>query len=123
MSGSGGGRDDYTPPSIPTRPNSGGSGLGGAAGDDPCAIFQQAPLNSPRAAVVATLNVGDILSVVLNEAGIRPVLEVHAPTGIVGALTHNGHMLIIDCIRRGRSYVAEVISRSGPAVDLLVRSI
>ena len=121
MSGSGGGRDDYTPPNIPSRPGSGGGGAGGTAGGDPCAIFQQAPLNSPRPGVVPTLNVGDVLGIVLNIAGVRPVLEVHAPAGIAGSLTHTGHVQIIDCIRLGNSYVAEVVGRSGAAVNLQVR--
>lgn len=119
MSGSGGGRDDYTPPNIPIRPT-GGSG-GGSAGADPCAIFQQAPLNSPRPGVVATLNIGDVLTIVLNGSGVRTVLEVHAPAGIAGSLTHTGHVQIIECIQQGNSYVADVIGRSGAAVNLQVR--
>lgn len=121
MSGSGGGRDDYTPPNIPSRPSSSGGGAGDSAGGDPCAIYQQAPLNSPRPGVVSTLNIGDVLVIVLNSAGVRPVLEVHAPAGVVGSLTHTGHVQIIDCIKAGNSYVAEVVGRSGAAIDLQVR--
>lgn len=121
MSGSGGGRDDYTPPSIPVRPTGGSGGGGGSTGADRCAIFQQAPLNSPRPGVVATLSVGDVLTIVLNSSGVRPVLEVHAPSGIAGSLTHTGHVQIIECIQLGNSYVADVIGRSGAAVNLQVR--
>ena len=121
MSGGGGGRDDYTPPKIPNRPGAGGGRGAGGGGADPCAIFQQAPLNSPRPAVVSTLAVGDVLDVVLNLGGPRPILEVHAPAGIAGALTHTGHMQIVDCIQNGHQYVADVASRSGAAITLQVR--
>lgn len=121
MSGSGGGRDDNTPLNISSRPSGGGGSAGGPAGGDPCAIFQQAPLNSPRPSVVSTLSIGDVLTVELNSTGVRPVLEVHAPAGIAGSLTHTGHVQIIDCIRVGNRYVAEVIGRSGAAVNLQVR--
>lgn len=121
MSGGGGGRDDYTPPKIPNRPGAGGSGGAGGTGVDPCAIFQQAPLNSPRPSVVATLNVGDSLDVVLNLGGPRPILEVHAPAGVAGALTHTGHMRIVECIQNGHQYIAEVVNRSGAAITLQVR--
>ena len=119
MSGSGRDRDDSTPQRKPSSRQ--GTGVGGPVGGDPCALVHQAPLNSPRRAVVPTLNTGDILSVVLNSSGPRPILEVHAPAGIAGSLTHTGHVAIIDCIRAGHQYVAEVVGRSGPAIDLQVR--
>lgn len=122
MSGGGGDRDDFRssgrPASI-TSPGSGGAG--GSTSGDPCAIVQIAPLNSPRAAVVLSINVGDVLNVVLNSAGVRPVLEVHWQGNIAGSLTHTGHVAIIDCIQLGNQYVAEVVNRSGAAVDLQVR--
>lgn len=121
MSGSNSERNDYSPINVPRKTIGGGGGGGNIGGDDPCAIYQNAPLNSPRPTVVPTLSVGDVLVVVLNSGGVRPVLEVHAPAGIAGSLTHTGHMLIIDCIRAGNSYVAEVVGKSGAAVDLQVR--
>lgn len=122
MSGSGGDRDDRPSPSVAIRPNAGGGGGGGTGGGDPCAIFQQAPLNSPNPAVVPGLAVGDVLTVVLSTTGTRNVLEVHTPTGgVAGALTHNGHMAIVGCIQAGRHYEADVITKSGGAVTLQVR--
>lgn len=122
MSGGGGSRDDFGGPVIPVpKKSSGVGGSGPATGGDPCAIVQQAPLNSPRPAVVSTINVGDILDVVLNAGGPRPVLEVHRQGAVAGSLTHTGHVAIIDCIRQGHRYVADVVSRSGGALDLLVR--
>ena len=121
MSGSGGGRDDgYS--TGRTGPIGGGSGSGaGPSGGDPCAITQRAPLNSPRPAIVATIAIGDILQVQLNESGTRPILEVIATTGLAGALTHNGHIRLIDCIRQGFRYEAVVVGQTGGAVDLQVQ--
>ena len=68
-----------------------------------------------------TLTVGDILQVSLNESSGRPVLEVISNAGVAGALTHTGHVKLIDCIRQGNSYVAVVLSKSGGAVDLQVQ--
>ena len=122
MSGSGGGRDDGFPSAPSARPTGGGGAGGGAGGNaDPCAIFQMAPLNSPRPSVVNTLAVGDILEISLNESSGRPVLEVISSGGVAGALTHTGHVKLIDCIRQGRSYQAVVVSKSGGAVDLQVQ--
>lgn len=122
MSGSGGGRDDGFP-SVPSARPTGGGGTGGGAGgnEDPCAIIQMAPLNSPRPVIVNTLAVGDSLEISLNESSGRPVIEVVSGAGVAGALTHTGHVKLIDCIRQGRSYVAIVISKSGGAVDLQVQ--
>ena len=121
MSGSGGGRDDGYPLGG-SSPIGGGSGSGtGPTGSDPCAITQRAPLNSPRPAIVATITIGDILRVELNESGIRPILEVVATAGLAGALTHNGHIRLIDCIRQGYRYEAVVVGRTGGAVDLQIQ--
>jgi hypothetical protein len=121
MSGSSGGRGDYRPPTIASKSNSGSGNGGGRAGGDACAIYNAAPLNSPRPAVVSTLDIGEVLEVRLNSSGVRPILEVHARTGIAGSLTHTGHMAIIECINDGHRYVAIVIGKTGAAVDLLVQ--
>lgn len=136
MSG-GGGRDDgyqVPRPARPaqgagedgakgTTPTSGGGGDGGGGGAaDPCDIVQTAALNSPQPAVVATLNVGDVLNVVLGGTASRPVLEVRAASGaIAGSLTHRGHVAIIDCITAGHQYEAVVVQKSGGIVTVRVQ--
>lgn len=126
MSGGGGGRDDgYIPTPAPVRPSKAGSGDGGDAGGengpDPCDIVEIVPLNSPQPAVIATLNVGDVLAVNLNRAGPNPVLEVLAPGGQrAGALTHRNHVRIIGCIDAGRTYQAVVMSIRGGSVEVRV---
>ena len=124
MSGSGGGRRDDYPTRRPKRP-SGGQPQGGANGQggeegNPCDIVQQASLNSPRADVIETMSVGDVLAISLNLGGDRPVLEVVSPSGVAGALTHRGHLTLIECIEKGREYKAVVFSKSGGAVEVRV---
>ncbi len=122
MSGGGGGRDDgYTPTPAPVKPSKTGSGGGGAGGPDPCEIVEIVPLNSPQAAVIATLSVGDMLAVNLNRSGSYPVLEVLASGGRrAGALTHRNHVRIIGCIDAGRTYQAVVMNIRGGSVEVRV---
>jgi len=120
MSGSGGSRNDSVS-SLPigsSGPAGGGGAGGGGGGQDPCAIVQTAPINSPKPAVVSTLSVGDVLDVVLTGVVPLRVLEVRSPaTGTaVGSLTHRGHLALINCIDQGNAYRAEVIQRTGGAV-------
>lgn len=123
MSGSGGGRSDYYPPTPPPtpRPTDGQSGAGGGGGNvDPCDIVETVPLNSPQPTVVTTLNIGDVLQVVLVTTGPRPILEVHRAGQRAGALTHRNHLRLINCMKNGRAYQAVVVRRSGGAVELRV---
>ena len=112
MSGSGGSREDDYTSSTPTQPDGDG---------DPCDIVHRAPLNSPQPAVIETISVGEVLSINLNLDGARPVLEVVAPSGVAGALTHRGHLTIIECIQSGRDYNAVVLSKSGGMVEVRVQ--
>lgn len=126
MSGSGGGRSDYYPPSPPAapKPTGGGGGDGsGGGGSDPCDVIETVPLNSPQPAVVNMLNVGDVLDVVLNTAGPRPVLELQRNGQRAGALTHRNHLNLINCIVSGRAYQAVVVKRTGGAVEVRVEPV
>lgn len=126
MSGSGGDRDDYRTSTAIGSTGSPGSGAGGGAGgggggDDPCAIVQTAPINSPNPAAVASVTVGDTLDVALTGTAPRHVLRVQTPAGVaVGSLTHRGHLALINCILAGNSYRAEVIQKTGGAVVVRV---
>ena len=129
MSGSGGDRDDYrssTAIGSTGSPKSGGDGGagGGSDGDDPCAIVQTAPINSPNPAAVTGLSVGDSLDVVLTGTAPRHVLKVQTSAGVaVGSLTHRGHLALINCILAGNSYQAEVIQKTGGAVVVRVERV
>lgn len=120
MSGSGGDRSDYqtsVPIGSPSSAGKGGGG-GGGGGEDPCAIVQDAPINSPNPAVAPGLAVGAILDVNLTGTAPHKVLEVRVPGGAApaGSLTHRGHLALIRCIEDGNTYQAEVIQRTGGAV-------
>ena len=127
MSGSGGDRDDYrtsTAVGSTGSPGSGAGGGGGGQGDDPCAIVQTAPINSPNPAAVVSVAVGDTLDVVLTGTAPRHVLRVQTPTGVaVGSLTHRGHLALINCILAGNNYRAEVIQKTGGAVVVRVERV
>jgi hypothetical protein len=126
MSGSGGDRDDYRTSTVvgsTGAPKSGGGG-GGGSGDDPCAIVQTAPINSPNPAAVAGLSVGDSLDVVLTGTAPRHVLKVQTLAGVaVGSLTHRGHLALINCILAGNTYQAEVIQKTGGAVVVRIERV
>lgn len=118
MSGSGGGRRDDDVGAIPigSSGTSGAGGGAGGAGTDPCAIVQDAPINSPKP-VVTTLAVGDVLGIHVTGTTPHRVLEVRTLGGQpVGSLTHRGHLQLIACIDQGNEYSAEVIQRSGGSV-------
>lgn len=124
MSGSGGGRNNDQAGGIPiVSSGTSGAGGGGGAGIDPCAIVQDAPINSPKA-IVTTLTVGDVLDVLVTGTTPHRVLEVRTTTGTpVGSLTHRGHLAIISCIDQGNQYSAEVIQRSGGSVVVRIERI
>jgi hypothetical protein len=126
MSGSGGDRDDYRTSTVvgsTGAPKSGGGG-GGGSGDDPCAIVQTAPINSPNPAAVAGLSVGDSLDVVLTGTAPRHVLKMQTLAGVaVGSLTHRGHLALINCILAGNTYQAEVIQKTGGAVVVRIERV
>lgn len=116
MSGGGGG--DWRPPA-----GGGGSGGGGGGGDptDPCDIHDVTNLNSPNQAVVRTLKVGDLLHVHLNPGPPR-VLEVQDISGnVAGSITSAALPRLVQCIRQGRRYVAEVLTVRGGIVSVEVR--
>lgn len=124
MSGSGSDRSSYEPSASvgPAKQSGGGGGGGGEV--DPCAIVQDAPLNSPRPAVIAGLALGNVLDVVATGAPPRRVLEVHAPgAGVAGTLTHVGHLQILRCIDLGNVYQAEVISKAGGNVVVRIERV
>ena len=112
MSGGGGGgssTDDWRPPS-------------GAGGDgDNCAIVERTVLNSPVAAVIQTLSVGDILLIELEQT---PRLRVvaHAVNGqIAGAITSPRLVDFIECLQNNYGYEAVVRSVQGGRVEIEIR--
>jgi len=112
MSGSNGSRDN----------ESAGSASGAGGGVDPCRRSRRGPINSPKAAVLAPLNVGSVLGVEVRRPGSSPILTVTDGAGTAaGSLTFVGYLEIIDCIEnRGFSYDATITNISGGAYEVRV---
>lgn len=105
MSGGSGSRDDY-------RPNVGGQPEG-------CGLDEIIPVNSPNPATVATLRVGDVVSITLASSPTRIVVVNNAGL-TVGSLTWSGLARIIRCMENGESYSGTVHSINNGAVELRV---
>jgi hypothetical protein len=71
-------------------------------------------LASPNMAVVSTLSVGAILTVL--QAGSRVVAQ--APVGTAGAITSARLPDIIQCLNAGQQYLARVTQINGGAVTV-----
>lgn len=98
-----------------------GTGGGSVAGDDKCAIVERTVLNSPVPAIVAGLNVGDILTVEL-ETNPRSRLVAKTVAGAsAGAITSTSIVDIIECIQNGSAYVAEVLAINAGKVEIEIR--
>lgn len=123
MSGSGGGGHDDGPSggfgSGGGVAAGGGGSAGGGLAADKCDIDEQAPINSPQPAVIRTLSVGDTLDVQVTNAP-RRVLQLIAPAGVAGSLTHRGALNIVNCIDAGNSYEAEVTTINGGQVTVRI---
>ncbi len=101
---------------------SGGSSAGGrpsgpTQGD--CNIVEKTPLNSPQAAVIKTLKVGDVLDVDLSKAG--KVVVARKAGAIAGSLTPFRLVELIDCMQHGRKYVAVVTQLKGGYCEVEIR--
>lgn len=112
MSGSGGGRDDYTPRE-------------GSARSDYCEqLVQSALLNSPNPDVVDGLGAGQILHVVLDQSTTNPSLRAVTDCGeVAGALTHEGYLKLIDCMKQGVGYEATILEIIGGLVKVEIRAV
>lgn len=118
MSGSsgGGGGGDWRPVSTAPKPTEGSAGGGGPVGPDPCVFTESTNLASPNIAVVSTLTVGSVLSVVLQNNPLRVVAM--SGSALAGSITSARLADIIECMRAGRQYQARVIQINGGAVTV-----
>lgn len=98
-----------------------GPGGGGGAGDDKCAIVERTVLNSPNAAVVGGLNVGDILEVELETQPRSRLVAKTANGQVAGAITSTSIVVIIECIQDGSAYEAEVLAVNAGKVEVEIR--
>lgn len=117
MSGGGNGDSDFRSTSTGAKGKAGGSG-GGGAGADPCDITEQTVLNSPNAAVLAKVRVGDKLTVEVMTSPRRLVAKKGAD--IAGTITSSKMPQFIACIEKGVTFSATVVKLSGGRCEVRV---
>jgi hypothetical protein len=88
-SGGGGGNDDtWRPTSKPVPRPKGGAGDGEREPPpDPCNITENTTLNSPDRTVLASLRVGDMLTVVFQPGPPRRLVAEQSPGVVAGSIT------------------------------------
>lgn len=96
----------------------GGGSSGGSSGGD-CNIVERVPLNSPQAAVVATLTQNQALNVELRGGSV--VAVVSASNNVAGSLTPRRLVELIDCMNQGQQYVAVVLTIRGALCEVEIR--
>ena len=102
MSGNNNSRDDTPTGGGGKGGGTGGSGAGGGGQPpDACSkIYHKVIINSPKAAVLSSVGVNDILQVLVDTSGTRPVLIAANQQGQeAGSLTFNGYLKVIECIQ------------------------
>jgi hypothetical protein len=117
MSSSGG--DDDPRPSMPSKPKGGGGG-GGDPSDD-CNIREQTRLNSPDRTVLATLRVGDILKLQLENGPPVMLVALDSRGRPAGSITSPMLPQIVQCIRQGKTYEAEIQALNGAICEVQIR--
>jgi hypothetical protein len=108
MTGSGGGGGSY------------GGGGGGNDNFDCESVNERTPLNSVNREVAATVKVGDVLDVVA-QSDTGPLVVETIDSAILGSITSAKLARILDCIRKGFSFVAEIVEVSGGKVVIVLR--
>lgn len=103
---------------------SGGGGGGytpvGQAG--PCDKLQaETALQSPNPAVVGTIRKDDQLELQLEPVGNRHAVIVVKDGQKAGSLVFASLQKLIECMRGGHEYVADVLAVSGPSCRLRIR--
>lgn len=115
MSGGGGGDDTWRP--IPKPPKTGGEGGGG---DDPCAIHEVTTINSPDRTVLATLRVGEVLDLILDNGPPRRLLARTAGGQIAGSITSPSLAQLIRCMQDDVAYGLEILSLRGAVCQVRI---
>ena len=102
---------------------SGGGGYGGGFATDEVACDRLAfdtQLSSPKAAVVAHINAGDVLTVALDQQGAAQVVVIKRGNDIAGGITSPKMAHLLECIRQGTRYQATVTAKSDGQVSVRI---
>lgn len=88
----------------------GGSGGGGPGYSSPCDTLRfDSQLSSPQAAVVRTLNVNDVLLIVVVPMNGQVVVQVLSHGQPAGGLTGPEATQLRNCIEQGHNFTATVL--------------
>jgi len=122
MSGGGGGGGDWRPEAKPKTGGASGGGGGQATVPDPCNIVETTVLNSPNKQVLASLRVGDFLSVSFEVGPPRRLLAKNKTGDVAGSITSPSMLQIIECINENNvQYIAVVQSIKGGTCEVRVQ--
>jgi hypothetical protein len=110
------GFDNWRQPSGSKKPE--GAGDGGVGGTDKCAIYETSILASPVASVIATLNVGEKLAIVLETTPCNRLVVIAALGIVAGAITSAQLVDMVECMQAGYNYQAEIKSITGGSVEV-----
>lgn len=120
MGGSGGGGYREFGRSNPPSPTPHGDGGGKSAKSDPCAQYSEITLlQSPVSKIVDDLRLRQILDLKLS-AG---VIQARTQKGeVAGAIIPERLKTLIDCMKKGKQFAAEVLEIESGAIKLLIRA-
>jgi hypothetical protein len=100
--------------SGPDRP-----GPGGGGGDDCARLRLTRQIEAPVPCVADALSTGDVLGVELRTGAVDIVVLVDGSGDDAGSIIATGRLL--DCLRQGAQFQADVLSVRGGAIQVEVR--
>lgn len=119
MSGSGGGNGGGNGGQFPGAGSP--MGQGGTNTTDECGnLSGRTTLNSPQAAVIKQLKVGDVLLIQLRSSGPDVVVAVFGGQE-AGSITFTQLVTLIGCLKKGFPYVADVLAIQGGGCEVMIR--
>lgn len=99
-----------------------GSGSGSSSSPSDCDIAERVPLNSPQPAVLAKLKAGMTLDVALTQGPPQSlVAQIQKSGEIAGSLTPKSLARLLQCMRSGNVYIADVVTVKGGLVEVEIR--
>lgn len=99
----------------------GGSFGGGGVQEIACdRLSFETQLSSPKPAVVAGINVGDVLSVAIEQQGSAQVVVIKHGNQVAGGITSPKMSRLLECMRQGAQYQATVLSKDDGLVTIRI---